>query len=437
MSGEIIPYLRYALLVILIALFMAFITKIKFDLSITAAMISLGISYGSFFISSVISSAGIVILFNERRDILLIVTAILLQTIIIFCLFKIKRFSKGITFLKMKGAGAVGLVISGIIFIIIIMLDRGVSNQTIIWLFLSAACCVTGLIIWWRRGLTLYYRKMIKERNIRECEKIIAEKDALIDELRRDNEIMANLIHRDNKILPALCTAVLLCTNSADNNGKEKEDLLIQIENFIEDRAGILKSGLTNTGIISSNKNIMLDGIIHHMMIKASEKGIKFDIAEINDFSGLITKTITETKFYTILTDLIENAINATTKSDVKHVLISLSSVAGIYELCVQDSGIAFKPETYIKLGLQKASTRLDEGGSGIGYMTIFEILNECNAGLIITEYKPSESLFTKSVTIRFDNNSEYSIKTYRADELRKIFINNPQYTGRLNIMNY
>jgi len=38
-------------------------------------------------------------------------------------------------------------------------------------------------------------------------------------------------------------------------------------------------------------------------------------------------------------------------------------------------------------LSLKKSATHADTGGSGISYMTIFGILNEGGASLIITEY--------------------------------------------------
>jgi len=423
--NEYVQYFRYFLIIIFTSGFMVFITKTSFNTAITTSIISFGISYGIFLSSSFITSTGIVIIFGERKDILAILFAIFFQIVLFFILFKIKRFNKGITFLKKKSVGTIGVIISGIILFISIFLDREFSPESRMWILLGIALCITGFIIWWRRGLTMHYRKMVKERNIQELEKIIAEKDQIIEDLRNDNEIMARLIHRDNKLLPALSTAVLIYMDSGDDFGEERESIINQIDQLIEERAGVLKQSLTYNENMPSTKNLMIDGIIHHMMVKASEKGVTFKIAEISDLSGLTVETISLIKLYTLLTDLIENAIIATSESEYKHVLISVCSDNDVYEICVQDSGIPFTPETLMKLGVQRASTRLDRGGSGIGYITIFDILESCKAGLIITEYEPGESLFTKAITVRFAGESENVIKSYRADELHRLINEN------------
>jgi hypothetical protein len=100
-------------------------------------------------------------------------------------------------------------------------------------------------------------------------------------------------------------------------------------------------------------------------------------------------------------------------------VFVSLGTENGIHELCVEDSGIPFKVETLVNLGIKKTTTRADEGGSGLGYMTIFEILRECNASLIITEYEPEKLSFTKSIAVRFDHKGEHILQTNRVEEIR------------------
>lgn len=73
-----------------------------------------------------------------------------------------------------------------------------------------------------------------------------------------------------------------------------------------------------------------------------------------------------------------------------------------------------------LKLGLEQVTTHKKDGGRGIGFMTTFKILKECKASIIIEEYKPKTTNYTKSVTIRFDGRNEYRINSYRADEIKK-----------------
>ena len=76
---------------------------------------------------------------------------------------------------------------------------------------------------------------------------------------------------------------------------------------------------------------------------------------------------------------------------------------------------------TLLKLGKEAITTHKDTGGSGIGFMTTFETMQECKASLIIEEKQPiSNNDYTKSITIRFDGKNEYIIKSYRADKIQE-----------------
>jgi len=439
--SEYIQYARYIIMILLLSGYTGYMTKTRYDLALTATIISTGISYGVYFISTSISAFFVLMISDDIYVIPMLIVAVMLQGLILTFLFKIKRFAKGITFLKKRGAGAIGLMISGSILMIIVLFDRGVSLQSMEWILVSVALCATGLIIWWRRGLTVQYREMVKERNISELEKIIAGKDALIEKLSKDNERMASLIHRDNKLLPSLSVAVLSLIDSDEVTKVDKESLSEQIRQLTQERINALKADTHGTDTTESFIDIhMINGIIKHMKNTAFEKGIQADAEGTDEIIKLPENLIPAINFYTILTDLTENAINAVSdikpENDPGHVSVSFCFKNEIPQLCVSDNGILFKPETLLKLGTQKASTRLNKGGSGIGYITIFEILRECKAELIITEHEPKESSFIKSVTIKFNNKFDYMIESYRAEELYEIFTNDPAYTGTPEIIN-
>ena len=84
----------------------------------------------------------------------------------------------------------------------------------------------------------------------------------------------------------------------------------------------------------------------------------------------------------------------------------------------VLDTGIEFEIETLLKLGLERTTTHRDSGGTGIGFMTTFETLKECNASLVIEEYN-NEKDYKKSLNIIFDGKSEYNINSYRAEKIK------------------
>jgi C4-dicarboxylate-specific signal transduction histidine kinase len=107
---------------------------------------------------------------------------------------------------------------------------------------------------------------------------------------------------------------------------------------------------------------------------------------------------VTKQKLETLLADLIENAIIATSYSTYKRIFVTMGIVDDCLEINIQDSGIPFEVEVLANLGLVKSTTHADTGGSGIGYMTIFEILRKYAASLTITEYIPENYAFTKSI---------------------------------------
>ena len=414
--SEIIPTARFALMIMMLAAFLAMVTKTELTLALTATIVSIGISYGLLLVSVFISTTLVHIIFNEQRLILTTLVSVALQSVSVICLFRVKRLSKGIPFLRKKAAGTIGCLISGIIIVTFLIVNRGISVETGGWVIAGAALCVIALIHWWRQGLTKHYRERVIERNLQELERTVNENEIQIKKLQEDNEMMARIIHRDNKILPSLVENVLLYMRSDRHVLSNGNKILQQIEQLIKERAGVLKSELNKCAEIEPQMNPIIDGVIRHMMMRASAEGVKFEIAEISDFRVLLESTIQPVKLQTLLVDLVENAINATENSSTKHVLISLCENNGIYELCVHDSGICFEAETLLNLGKKKTTTRTHEGGSGIGYMEIFKIINECNAGLTITEFEPELSHFTKSISIRFDNKANHILQTYRAE---------------------
>jgi hypothetical protein len=52
--------------------------------------------------------------------------------------------------------------------------------------------------------------------------------------------------------------------------------------------------------------------------------------------------------------------------------------------------------------------------------MTIFETMNKYGASLIINEKAPSESDYTKSITVRFDGKNLYITDSYQFSEIFK-----------------
>ena len=118
---------------------------------------------------------------------------------------------------------------------------------------------------------------------------------------------------------------------------------------------------------------------------------------------------------------MIRNAIIAVnhTANDYRSIMAVFGIKDDSYELCVYDSGIPFEITTLLNLGIQPASTHLDEGGTGIGFITTFETINSCNASFIINEI--TNNNYTKSLEIKFDNKHEYIIISDRKEKIKEM----------------
>ena len=92
----------------------------------------------------------------------------------------------------------------------------------------------------------------------------------------------------------------------------------------------------------------------------------------------------------------------------------------GVPSIEVRDCGTPFFPSVYQDFGIEKHSTHLDDGGSGIGLMDIWSLKKNYAASLHIHEYAPKTAPFTKRITLLFDRKNHYLIRTFRPQEILK-----------------
>lgn len=176
----------------------------------------------------------------------------------------------------------------------------------------------------------------------------------------------------------------------------------------------LVKSGITE-----------IDDMLSYMQLECSKNNIEFLLKIDCDINHIINCFISKSKLETLLGDLIRNAIIAINHSseEYRSIMVVFGIKDGSYELCIYDSGIPFEIHTLLNLGLKPSSTHLDEGGTGIGFITTFETINSCNASLIVNELTNTQ--YTKSLEIKFDNKHEYVIISDRKNEIKELNIEN------------
>ena len=395
-------------------------------LSCTLCLISYVLSYGIFTLSGLIITIILSYIFEYLVNgwVTISIIAIgFLQSLIIHCLFHHKRLKNGMPFLYSTTFINCGTFLS--LFILSICTIFNVfSSITRLYkaiLILCVLIVLPLLMYWWQSQLTKTYRKRLAQLELESLRTELEQKTALLKKLETQNEEMGRLIHKDNKLIPAMEHAVSTYLASGFTDialqQAQGEALLSDLKEFSEARRGILSTFAPvsapkyNTGIPS------LDAILVYMYQKAQVQGIRFYAAATPESIAALPPTLTTEKLVHMLSDLLENAIIATKTSTEKQIQVQIYLANGLFTIEVADTGCSFEPATLISFGLEKASTHLTEGGSGIGLLDIWKIKEETKASIHIHEYETGAP-FSKKLFITFDKKNKYVIHTWRDKEL-------------------
>jgi len=425
-------------------LFIRMLTKTKFETVVSAYLLSYGINYSILFLASVIigsATAPFVIsgnadstVYNDNSILFLLVSVVItvLQLIIPYFIFKIRRFRKGFPFLFGSHAVIIALTAAGITLILVsfVIAPRDMSgNSSYLMLAVFGVIIIgIGIIIWVRRGIKAFYRKKMKERSVELLEKELAQKE---DEIQRLTIQSAAIRIADHKVMHRLTVmersvaALVEIVQKHDLSAKVSEELSIVADDIMR-LSQEHKKEIEQTKVrkpLPTTKVKMIDDMFGYYSKLFVDNDIEFNIKVNGSILYMIEQIVSQSKLETMIGDHLENAqiaINAGNNS-FRSIFVVLGLVENCYELSVIDSGIPFELDTLTGLGTGYITTHSDNGGSGIGFMTTFEAVRECGASVIISEKKTKEADFSKSVTVRFDGRNEYIVQTYRAGELKAL----------------
>lgn len=407
-------------------IYVRFITKIDIDNFVISYIISLLITYFGYLFSVIL--VGMVLtsplLKIEAKANSSLICILIIMTLVIFSILKIKRLKNGLNFLINKASRTLTMFIvtfAAITIIIFTLLqNRNIKFVNTLVLLITIEMLIF-FIIWLQSQITKHYKKNMRDRTISVQKAEIDEQTKLLEEVEAENLKLATAVHKYNHRLSSLELAMKsaishnLNTEFADELSvmlKDTEDL----SNSFAKECDVAKCILPLTNVPS------IDNMFKYMQDEASKCNINFDLKINESINDLIDNIIPKDMFETLLGDHLRDAIIAVNASDnsYKSILTTLGLVDGCYELSIYDTGIEFQIDTLLKLGKEQVTTHKDSGGSGIGFITTFETLKTTKASLVIEEYSPETTNYTKSVNIRFDGKNQYRIYSYRADDIKK-----------------
>jgi len=402
------------------------ITRTNFTYSLLVAAISFSISY----IASLISSMFIALIAlptyytNISFSVPFLLIAIL-NIVVVYLFFKIKKFKNGFPFLNKYNNNEYFSIFMLVVCVIIIFmyiicsefLDIPLHLLIISFIFISLI-----MIIILQKAFTLYHKQKLQTQALKDYEKELSETkqklETAINEKQKLVKSNHEFYHRQEALNKKLDDLMKQQTSlNSSEFGEEYANVLDRINSLSNEYSIKTKSlpTLVKTNIVE------IDDMLSYMQSECEKNNIEFILKVDCDLNFILENYISKSQLETLLGDLIRNAIIAIDHSsnDYKSIMVIFGIKDEAYELCIFDSGIPFEINTLLNLGLQPASTHTNEGGTGIGFITTFETINSCNASFIINEN--TNSNYSKSIEIKFDNKHEYIIISDRKEKITEL----------------
>lgn len=412
-------------IITVLSIFMSRFFKIPLNFSLTVMSISFGIVYFLFIIASLlVAPIGCFLdnyFNNDTSDIISMISIGLVQFFFVSLIFRLHRFKKGMTFLNRNSSSDIGFYISISILITSSYFSILKKSNSILIIPLFFTLLNGGAIFfWWKNNLTKKYIHNLKKIEIKNLQNEILTKNQEIEKLKHDNEELSRIIHKDNKLIPSMEYAVkkyLLYANDTTSNDQiliQGQQLLKQLDKITKERNGVLDNYEIKGKKLALSGIPSVDTLFSFMYQKATKYNIKFDISLSGNTNRLVKEIISESDLRTLLADLIDNAIIASKNASTKKILINPKYLNLCSFIDIFDSGEPFHTDVLLNLGIKRFTTHTNEGGSGIGLMTTFDIIKKYRASFIIEEFEENE-LFTKKVSILFDNLNQLHLKTTRS----------------------
>lgn len=212
-SKNIYYIVYFPALIILFFVFIKIYTHTNYKTALITTVIALGISLCSFTFSAVIMTLFLLCtaLTPENHFWILIKLVIgIMQYLLVHLPFQLKRLKKGMPFLYELNFNNAGFFLSICIIICVIIISTPYTLHTYIImssLFLIFPCALL-LISWWRAIITRNYRRKLQQFEMQKLKNELVQKEQEIARLLENNKALAQIIHRDNKLIPAMELAV-------------------------------------------------------------------------------------------------------------------------------------------------------------------------------------------------------------------------------------
>ena len=406
---DIKSYYSILIEISLISIVNYFVYKKEIYYSFLLTVISFGINYSIYWLSIAISFVPNAI-FEIQNDYIGLLIILVMYTVLINRIFKLKRLKYGISLLNGKLQNS---YFSYLFFNLCIMiLIFAILLQEISLFYIRNIGEVLTLLVFFvlitiKESIKLYYKQNLLIKDLESTKKELSEKNEELAKLEKENlefsKTSHSLAHRQKALEYKLNK--LINGDKATPQDTTKEELKKELEDISKD---IYKKPsdieIEKTGIDK------IDNMLEYMKSECDKNNIEFNLQIIGNIHYMVNHFISENDLEILLADHIKDAIIAIQHSTNKNrsILVKIGKIQKYYGIYIYDSGVEFTDEVLNKLGKEPITTHKDSGGTGMGFMNTFDTLKRYNASLnIIKIDKPSLDNYTKSVEILFNSKNE------------------------------
>ncbi len=402
-------------MIIIYSLFLGKLTNIEIYKSIVTSVISLAIAYIASFISSILASSTYATFkYIPYISYFIIVSMGLFNIFLIYMLFKIPRFKHGFLFLQNEFLSLLFLLVTTFIIFTYVLCANYTAEYIIFSLLIISI--ITFIII--QRAFILYQKQKLQTQALEDCEHELNEIKQKLQTAITEKEIIIKSNHEFYHRQEALKNKLLELSSLSFKS--EIADELSSITSRID---SLSKEYLSKTSTIPKLEltNIEgLDDMILYLQKECYTNNIEFTFKLDCNINNIVDSKISQSDLETLIGDLTRNAIIAINHSvkSYRGIMLVFGMKNDIYQIDIYDSGINFEINTLLNLGIKKCSTHLNEGGTGIGFITTFETLSKSNTSITIIEFESNN--YSKCISIIFDDKNVYSIDSYRSSEIQE-----------------
>ena len=394
--SSIIEPLKSILVIVVLSLLKA--TVQKKPVGHIAFYLSISYAFSCFLYAIAAFGSSAVFVFGLRIEgvnIYIGLTTLVIESALMFLIYK-RKFKFTITHRNLASAGT---AISGIVLIIYSLFrESEIQTKEFIYLFSGIVLCGLGLYWWLKKESIANFNDKAQEIRTEKLKGKIAE-------LTDNNLELEKIIHTDSKKLPAYRKAVVQTIATGDEKAKKA-----LFDGLVKASAGMAVEYGASVPLIGLPT--LLEAILDFYKGLCQKSGINFKL-NLGDNVEAIAEAIPQSSLETLIANLLDNAIKAF-RGDVgndKYVLVRLWATG----ISVEDNGVAFTDSVLADMERCKESLTPNRGeGVGLGYVTMFEITNECRASVEVTQEDG-----VKSVTVRFDGENRLVIAYYKGEEVK------------------